>query len=71
MKGIYVFKTSVKRKIEIKNLSPALNNLLKPNNAWNFDLEDRDKILRVEMEEKKKASIENLLHSYGFVCEEM
>ncbi|WP_421804183.1 hypothetical protein [Flagellimonas sp.] len=48
MKTILVFKTSVKQKGEVNQLRPWLNKLVNSNGCWNFDLEDCDKILRVE-----------------------
>lgn len=68
---IYVFKTSVKNKEQLKCLSPHIEKLL-PNAKWNFDLEDCDKILRVETDEATIASkIAALLHRHQFHCEEL
>ena len=46
---IFVFKTSVKTKIQIKKLKPHIDNLLLTA-EWNFDLEDCDKILHLTNE---------------------
>ena len=46
---IFVFKSSVKTKIQAKKLKPHIDNIL-PNAKWNFDLEDCDNILRIESE---------------------
>lgn len=48
---IYVLKTSVKTKRQVKNLKPYISKIL-PNEKWDFDLEDCDKILRIDGEEK-------------------
>ena len=40
---IFVFKTSVKTKVQLKKLKPHIDELL-PGAIWNFDLEDIDKI---------------------------
>jgi hypothetical protein len=47
---IFVFKTSVKTKLQVKNLKPHINKLL-PKAKWNYDLEDCDKILRIDSDE--------------------
>ena len=49
-KMIFVFKTSVKTTMQIKKLKPHIDKIL-PTAKWNFDLEDCDKILRVDSEE--------------------
>jgi hypothetical protein len=65
---IYVFKTSVKNKKQIRQLSP--NNLLQQS-KWNFDLEDCDKILRIDSEENIGLKITGLLSIHKFYCQEL
>ncbi len=67
---IFVFKTSVKSKVHVKLLKPHLEKKL-PNTKWNFDLEDNDKILRIESRENVVLKTIDLLHSQNFVCEEL
>jgi hypothetical protein len=67
---IFVFKTSVKTKILIKKLKPHIDIIL-PKVKWNFDLEDCDKILRIESEEDIVLKITNLLKNHNFDCEEL
>jgi len=67
---IYVFKTSVKNKKNIRQLSPFLNNLLQQS-KWNFDLADCDKILRIDSEENIVFKIIDLLNIHKFYCEEL
>lgn len=67
---IYVFKTSVKTKIQAKKLKPHIDKVL-PNSKWNFDLDDCDKVLRVDSEENIISRIISLLHSHNFHCEEL
>jgi len=67
---IYVFKTSVKNKKHIRQLSPHLNNLLKKS-KWNFDLADCDRILRIDSEENIGMKIIDLLNIHRFYCEEL
>lgn len=43
---IYVFKTSVKNKTQIKKLKPYPDSNLQ-DIKWNFDIEDCDSILRI------------------------
>ena len=58
---VYVFKTSVENKRPIRQLTPFLNSLLQPS-KWNFDLEDCDKILRIDSEENIILKITELLN---------
>lgn len=67
---IFVFKTSVKTKMQIKKLKPHLDKIL-PNAKWNFDLEDCDKILRIDSEENRVLKIIDLLNMHQFYCEEL
>ena len=67
---IYIFKTSVKTKLQVKNLKAHINQIL-PNEKWNFDLEDCDKILRVDCEEDIVLKIIDLLNIHKFNCEEL
>ena len=57
---IFVFKTSVKTKMQVKKLKPHIDKIL-PNEKWNFDLEDSDKILRIDSEENIGLVIIDLL----------
>lgn len=67
---IYVFKTSVKTKLQVKNLKPQIEKIL-PNEKWNFDLEDRDKILRIDSEEHIVSELINVLKVHDVNCEEL
>lgn len=67
---IFVFKTSIKTKKQIKALKPHIDNILS-NAQWNFDLEDCDKILRIESEENVVCKIQKLLNIHHFYCEEL
>lgn len=65
---IYVFKTSVLTKNDIRSIGPNLDEL--PQTQWNFDLEDCDKILRVDSStEISEELIVHILHNKGFDCE--
>jgi hypothetical protein len=67
---IFVFKTSVKTKLQIKKLKPHINKIL-PNAKWNFDLEDIDKILHIDSEENIVLIIIDLLNIHNCSCEEL
>ena len=67
---IYVFKTSVETKKQVKKLQPHINKIL-PAVKWNFDLDDCDKILRIDSEENIVLKITGLLHTHKFYCEEL
>jgi len=67
---VFVFKTSVKAKSQISKLKPHINKTL-PNAKWNFDLEDRDKILRIESDNDIVSQTINLLKRHNFFCEEL
>jgi len=67
---IYVFKTSVKTKKAIKELSPKLEYRI-PNSKWNFDLEDCDKILRIDSQFDIREATIKLFQGNGYKCEEL
>jgi len=71
MKNILVFKTSVERESDVKKITPLLNDLMTHNDKWNFDLEDCDKILRVESDGLKSSVIEYALQEVGYQCSEL
>jgi hypothetical protein len=64
---VLVFRTSVKNLKQVKVLSKYLNVF----GMWNFDLEDCDKILRIECQSLQTEFIINLMHSKGFECNEL
>lgn len=67
---VHVFKTSVVSKKQAQVVGSFLNILL-PSQEWNFDLEDCDKILRIETEEVAPETVITILNSQGFVCHEL
>jgi hypothetical protein len=67
---IYVFKTSVKTKNEVKQLKPHIDKML-PGERWNFDLQDCDRILRIDSKENIVLRIIDLLNVHQFYCEEL
>jgi hypothetical protein len=67
---IYVFKTSVKSEKDIRQLESYLNQII-PQIKWNFDLEDCDKILRIESKKNISTMVINFLSSKGYHCKEL
>jgi len=67
---IYVLKTSVKYKYQVKIISIELDKI-KDLKKWNFDLEDCDKILRIETNKKTIKNICEILNSLNYICEEI
>ncbi len=67
---IYVFKTSVNSKKKRLFIKPILDEIL-PNSAWNFALDDKDNILRIESEQNLSEIIVKALNKYDFNCNEL
>jgi hypothetical protein len=67
---IYVFKTTVKTKKTVKQITPKLNDML-PTSKWNFDLEDCDSILRIDSKTEISELAIQLLQDNGFECIEL
>lgn len=67
---VYVFKTTVTTKTQVKKLQPIFNSRLVLS-TWNFDLEDKDKILRVESPLNITRIVALELKKLGFECEEL
>ena len=67
---IYVFKTSVKTKIQARKLKPHIDKIL-PEAKWNFDLDDCDKVLRIDSEENIVLPIIHVLNDHNFYCVEL
>jgi hypothetical protein len=66
-KIITIYKTSVTKKTEVRALKAQLD----PLGKWNFDLDDCDKILRIESEANIETKAIDLLAEYGFICVEL
>ena len=67
---ILVFKTNVTSKKKVSRIAPLLTSF--PTiQQWNFDLDDCDKVLRIEATELNPGSVELLLHAAGFNCQEL
>ena len=67
---VLVFKTNVRYKKHINNVANQLEQFTDIN-RWNFDLQDKDKILRVETIDLSPKVIESALQQAGYYCEEL
>jgi hypothetical protein len=67
---VEVFKTNIEDRRLAARLRAELE-LLFPGTRINFDLEDCDKILRIESAACIKAEIEAVMATKGFWCEEL
>lgn len=66
-KQVEVFKTNIRSLRKANKIILDLNNLC-PHAIVSFDLEDRDKILRVEDKEIDNDAIISLLKTQGYDC---
>jgi hypothetical protein len=64
---VEVFKTNVDTKQNAERIIENIKGLL-PVGRINFDLDDRDKILRIEAKEIQVQPIQNLLLDLGYTC---
>ncbi len=67
---ILVFSTNVNDSDQVTRVKPLLS-AVPEISGWNFDLEDCDKILRIEACAISPRYIESLLQIAGFDCREL
>lgn len=67
---VLIFKTNVRYKKHVSQVAPRLDQIADIN-RWNFDLHDRDKILRVEASRVHAQMIESTLQNAGYFCKEL
>ncbi|QQL48566.1 hypothetical protein [Mucilaginibacter ginkgonis] len=67
---ILVFKTNIQKEKQVNEVNSLLTRIPEISN-WNFDLEDRDRILRVQAEDISAMYIEMILQDEGFICSEL
>lgn len=65
---VEVFKTNVHKKAESKMLLSVLSETF-PSSKINFDLSDRDKVLRIEGDNLETPQVIILVKELGFMCE--
>ena len=68
---VWIFKTTVTKSQDIRQVKSSLDEVLLPEAVWNFDLEDCDNILRIEAETLNPQNIEQLLSEAGYECVEL
>lgn len=67
---VLVFKTNLRFKKQITAVTQHINNL-QGITRWNVDLDDVDKVLRIESNELSPRSVEVTLQQAGYFCEEL
>jgi hypothetical protein len=67
---ILIFRTSVSNNADVQKLKPYIDNLVM-DGKWNFDLDDSDKIFRVETGRDIYSSLTLLFNGLGYECEEL
>lgn len=68
---VLVFRTTVAGPKDILKVKPVLDHLVEVSGKWNFDLEDCDRILRVESQRLAPAEVISLLKRVGYDCSEL
>lgn len=67
---ILVFKTNIRNKRQVNIIKPFLKNI-EDIREWNVDLQDIDKILRIESIKTSAKDIESIITKAGFECQEL
>jgi len=67
---VLVFKTNLRFKKQINAVTPHINNL-QGIARWNVDLDDTDKVLRIESVDLCPRDVESTLQQAGYFCEEL
>lgn len=67
---ILVFKTNIRHKKHVSDLTRHMSTI-EGIIRWNVDLDDKDKILRVEARDLSPRVVEHTLLQAGYVCEEL
>lgn len=68
---VLVFRTSVSSAEQVSLLRPALECLLASHDRWTIDLEDRDRVLRIESAAASPPVVMGVLQAYGHECSEL
>jgi hypothetical protein len=67
---VYVFKTNVRYKKNVHELAVHLD-MIADIKRWNVDLQDKDKILRIEASDLSPKAVEQTLQNAGYFCLEL
>jgi hypothetical protein len=65
---VLVFKTSVSTKADVHHLTPLLDHAV--GSQWSFDLDDCDKVLRIERPLSDSQTVITILQQQGYACAE-
>jgi hypothetical protein len=66
---VLIFRTDIRTKKKVKSLKPLFNNHSTIAN-WYIDLEDKDKVLKIEAEGNlQENEVIDLVKEHGFSCE--
>lgn len=68
---VLVFRTSVHSADDVAQLRPALEQVLAREERWTFDLEDRDRVLRIEAAHTAPHAVVAIVQGHGHECVEM
>jgi hypothetical protein len=67
---VLILKTNIRFKKQVRTVAPLLDS--RQNIArWNIDLNDVDKVLRIESKDIQLKEVVQLIHAAGFHCEEL
>lgn len=66
---VLIYKTSVKHADDLLQITPALNDIVGLH--WHLDLDDCDKVLRIETTDNVNDRVVEALSLNGFSCEEL
>ncbi len=67
---VLILKTNIRYKKDVKEVAPLLDgqdNI----SRWNIDLNDIDKVLRIEANDIELTEVVQLIQEAGFHCEEL
>ncbi|GAL85242.1 hypothetical protein MYP_2471 [Sporocytophaga myxococcoides] len=67
---VLVFKTNINYKKDLKLIEPLFSNVTEIS-TWSVDLEDHDKVLRLESSTIDIKTIIKIINEAGFFCEEL
>lgn len=67
---VFVFKTNISTRLQTRCLCKQFEELL-PVSNWSFDLEDCDKVLRIESSFEVTKQVIQLMQENGYDCEEL
>ncbi len=67
---VLILKTNIRYQKQVKVVAPLLDNR-QSIARWNIDLNDVDKVLRIESKDIQLTEVVKLIHAAGFQCEEL